>query len=233
MKTILKITPFVCLILLISACQSPKGEEWLVENQTVITTTVNTDRFIIPNEAYLDQRLSDLKKHEKDLSEVDTQLLSNESTTTFNDLKIGVAEAIEAQEKIEIYYHDPSLYDISNYLKGLSASLDIKPESTAKNMNHILSQADTFYHVAKANLTAIQIENGKIAIEDHIAAFHWLNDELIPAVQKNKIPTAEKNKLLTNIENLKPIIKDYIGYVNSLINNVDDLTFPTKVVGKK
>ncbi len=216
---------------LLWACTPQKSEEWLLENQKKIEATVNLNNFAVLNEAFFNERLHDLKQHKQHLNQVNAEKLSASSSQILKDLKRKTEKELAAIEKDSVFSWDASQYDLGKFLKKYYHEA-LTSEADFKEINNVLLQSDTFFLAAKRNLNAIHIEKGKAAVGENIALFHWLNDELVISVKSASLPADLKGELLKNIETTSRAVKDFIGYINSLINNADDLQYPTKVVVK-
>lgn len=218
-------------LIIIVACQPQKSEQWLLDNEKIIQETFNNDDFKIINADYLNNQLLDLKMHEKHLNQVNENKIAESSQVILNNLKKDIQTAIITLEKDSIYHWDATKYNLGIFIKKHFKNENTKAEDFSK-INEILIQSDTFFSAAKQNLTAIQIEKGKKAIEENVAFFHWLNDELNPSLQSIKLPADKRKNLQKHVKNTSLNIKDFIGFINSLINNTDDKTYPTTIVKK-
>lgn len=222
---------YFLIITLLYACQPQKSEEWLLENEATIKNAFTDPQFQIINTDYLNNQLVNLKTYEKHLSQVNEEKLTETSKVIYSNLKKGTQSAITLLEKDSIYHWDATKYDLGIFLKKHFQNTHTTTDDLGA-ISNILEQSDTFYLAAKQNLTAIQIPKGKQAIEDNIALFHWLNDELAASLQSVELSADDKGKMLQNIKNTTLNIKDFIGFINSLINNADDKTYPTTIVKK-
>lgn len=220
-------------LIFFAACQT-KNESWFVKNLPDMQAQIMPDAIMRYDSATLQNQVLTLKNIQRQLKEVNLVDFSAEKKAAFLDFKNQVNLQLYASDTLKIQYWNPAIYRINAPIQATLNNKDKTAEENFTIINEILGAADNFYQIAKTNLAAsIDTASAQQAIDEHSADFLFFKNELPSLIQTSNISTALKNNLLRNLEQAPLIIKDYIGYVTSLVNNLDDLDNQVKIIDGK
>ena len=198
----------ITMVITLSACQQ-KGEKWFNKHQEQIFSDTNYDGFFVPDSTFLQEQITILVKHQKDLEKVNTKKLSEDNQQQLASLKETVTQSIKEYFS---YFKYPNKYQICDAIRVNTSKNDIN----FKSINNILILSDSFYHVAKDNLQTIDVKTAQSTVEQHIQDFHWLSDTLSTIIQESNASEGLQKDLEMNIFKTQLQIKDYIGFVTSM-----------------
>lgn len=226
----IKLLSILLVLIVFSACNSKKNEAWLLSELSNFENLVEKKDVIVFSETTLEERLNFLVKARKDLISVDYEMLSDSAKIIYQDIQKGINRELYLQDTIDVYHWNPAIYRFTPLMqKELSNAENGKSGFAAAN--ELLALTDSFYTVAKKNISkSISINLGKQAVEEHRADYLFLQNEFPAILEKSSISNDLKKEVGEQVENLQLQIKDYLGYVTSLINNMDDLDNKVMIV---
>jgi hypothetical protein len=219
----IKFLSILFAIVVLCACGSQKNEEWLLSERSNLENLVDKKDIIVFSETTLETRLNNLVNARNDLSTIDYEALSADSKVIYKKVQNEVNRELYLQDTVDVYHWNAAIYRFSPLMeKQLSSA---KNENEAfEAANELLNLTDSFYTVAKANISkAISINMGKLAVKEHRADYLFLQNEFSGTLANSSISDDLKKEIGEKVQNLQLQIKDYIGYVTSQINNMDDL----------
>ena len=219
----IKSISILLILVIFSACNSKKNEAWLLSELSNFENIIEKNDIIIFSETVLENQLNSLVSARTDLNTVDYETLSDSAKTIYTAIQKGINRELYLQDTIDVYHWNASIYRLTplmqNQLKGEKAE-----QERFEGANELLALTDSFYSVAKENISkAISINMGKIAVEQHRVDYLFLQNEFPNMLEASSISKELKKEVGEQVQNLQFQIKDYIGYVMSLINNMDDL----------
>lgn len=213
----------VSILIIVSACFTKKNETWLLSELSNFENIIENNENFILSEAALETRLTNLVNAKKDLEGVNYEELSDTAKAIYTDIKKRINRELYLQDTTDVYHWNPTVYRLTPLMKKRLKSGKTEEEGY-EAANELLALTDSFYSVAKTNLAkAISIEKGKLAVEEHRTDYLYLQNEFPKVLANSPISNDLKNEIGEQIQNLQLQIKDYIGYVMSAINNIDDL----------
>ena len=211
------------MLFILSACFSKKNEAWLLSELSNFENIIeNNDAFIL-SEDILEKRLTNLVKAKKDLELVKFEELTDSSKGIYKDIQKRINRELYLQDTLDVYHWNATMYRFTPLMQKRLKNGKTE-EAGFEAANELLALADSFYSVAKENISkAISIEQGKLAVEEHRADYLFLQNEFPTTLEASSISKDLKNEIGEQVQNLQLQIKDYIGYVMSAVNNIDDL----------
>lgn len=216
-------------LLFLVACAPSYNEEWLIGQSDEITTLLDTTAFFIPTDDYFRLKKERLNYFRAGFQRVDTLGLSASALVDFQIWGEELERMHQHFELDTIDRWDASYYNFIKFLKPLATRLS-SDAPAADKVIALVEQSDSFYYYTKTRLSAIDLKSGKIAIQQHLADYNWLQNDFKDIVDNSSLNETSKNAIREQTDELSLAIKDYIGYINSLINNADDQTHATATV---
>lgn len=228
----IKSISILLILIVFSACNSKKNEAWLLSEITNLENLVGGNDLIVFSETVLETRLNNLVNAQKDLNSVDVEGLSDETKVLYKDIQKRVSRELYLQDTLDVFHWNAALYRFVPFMQKQLKTGKTEQENL-ENTNQLLALTDSFYTVAKENISkAISIEKGKLAVEEHRTDYLYLQNDFSKELEESSIPDDLKNEIGEKVQNLQLQIKDYIGYVTSLINNMDDLDNKVLIVNE-
>jgi len=173
---------------------------------------------VVPNSEN-QKRLLDVSKSQLDsLAHYDLESLSDNNKTDYHMMKNLLESWIFSINEIKSSEWDPSGYNVcgafAEILNGNYDSLD----GRLRNFNLKMTNIPAYYEAAKKNIKNPTVEHTELAIAQNLGGVSVFEVDLKTALDKSKLPQAEKDKMLAKAKTSVKAIQDYASWLQKLDN---------------
>ncbi|MDR6969362.1 uncharacterized protein (DUF885 family) [Flavobacterium arsenatis] len=173
---------------------------------------------VIPNADFEKQVLEISKAQLDSLSKYDLESLSDNNKTDFYMMKNLLESSIFSINEIKSSEWDPSVYNVggvfAEILNGNYDSLD----NRLRNFNLKMNNIPAYYEAAKANIKNPTLEHTELAIAQNLGGISVFEVDLKTALEKSKLPQAEKEQIVAKAKLSVKAIQDYASWLQKLEN---------------
>jgi len=173
---------------------------------------------VIPNAAHKKQVLDVSKAQLDSLSKYDLESLSDNNKTDYQMMKNLLGSSIFSINEIKASEWDPSGYNVcgafAEILNGNYDSLDTR----LRNFNLKMNNIPAYYEAAKSNIKNPTAEHTELAIAQNLGGTSVFEVDLKAALEKSKLPQAEKEQMIAKAKTAVKAIQDYASWLQKMDN---------------
>jgi len=173
---------------------------------------------VVPNADHKKQVLDVSRAQLDSLSNYDLESLSDNNKTDYQMMKNLLESSIFAINEIKASEWDPSGYNVcgafAEILNGNYDSLD----NRLRNFNLKMDNIPAYYEAARKNLKNPTVEHTELAIAQNLGGISVFEVDLKSALEKSKLPQAEKEQMIAKAGAAVRAIQDYASWLQKLDN---------------
>ncbi|MBC7554975.1 MAG: DUF885 domain-containing protein [Taibaiella sp.] len=144
--------------------------------------------------------------------------LNSANKTDYYLIENQMKYSIWSIEQLKSYEWDPSTYNVCGSFADMLGNDYAPLEQRLKSFGERMDKVPAYYSAAKKNVKNPTLEHTKLAIDQNMGGISVFRDDLNNALQKSKLTTGEKAKLLARATDCIAAINSYVSWLKNTPN---------------
>lgn len=144
--------------------------------------------------------------------------LNSANKTDYYLIENQMKYSIWSIEQLKSYEWDPSTYNVCGSFADMLGNDYAPLEQRLKSFGERMDKVPAYYSAAKKNVKNPTVEHTQLAIDQNMGGISVFRDDLNNALQKSKLTTGEKAKLLARATDCIAAINSYVSWLKNTPN---------------
>lgn len=235
-----KITPILCLIVLVGACNSPKNES-RTQNEEVRfeafkehfiealwakypgwASSVGFHKYdsvlTIPNEAERDASIQFCRAYTDSLSKFNLSALTINNKTDYYLIKNVLESTLWYAQVFRSDTWDPSVYNLGGAFSEILNSSQLTLEERLKNIALKIQKIPAYYEAASKNINNPTREHTALAIDQITGSISVFDTDILKAIKQSSLSATEKEDMEQKCKTAIGSITAFVDFLKNLKN---------------
>lgn len=164
----------------------------------------------------LTARIDFISQHQIKLSKIDSNQLNDFKRKEWRNFHNRLEEE---KQHWQSYFHDPSLFDVTNYLKNTLLTQETLGDTLQylQALKKELSRVPQHFERIKQIINQAEPDKANLAVQKQILFLRFLQLELPRFLEQSALYQTEKDAVTSEVRLVELAIKDFIGFCESLV----------------
>ncbi len=213
----------VLSILLLSACNFAQDEDFQSDAEGFEQRLQQHNFFQILDATNIQARINHYNLVQKDINKYQPSRLNEENQKILAKLQETVQHRVWTLNTFKPYQWNPTTYNLMPHFQFIYNDT-IQESEKSKRLIQLLKQVPEYYEAAKSQIQHPTLFHTQLAIQQQEDAYFFFKDELSNWLNTIDAIDIEKNNVNFHRQKVLLSVKDFLGFLNSKINNADDGT---------
>lgn len=202
------------------ACNLAQDETLLAQQEEFKQILKDDATFKIQDADYYKKEIAKFQALDQTLQDFEMDRLLPENQPILKQLQEETQEKLWRLETFKIQQWNPTQYNIVEQIQ--SVYMDTSNPKQTDNLIAILQQVPAYYEGAIQNIQQPTRFHTKLAIQQQEGTYSFFANEITELLNKIKPTPKVKSTLQFHQQKSLLAVKDFLGFLNSCINNADD-----------